>query len=82
LTKYKAHESGFDSILVGGESANGTVDFMPMNGQWARNIRDLCKEQKISFFFSHLAGEARYPSRILKDVEHNEVPPLLPRPQE
>ncbi len=52
-----------------------------MNEQRARNIRDLCKEQKIHFVFSHLAGEARYPCRILKGIERNEVPSLLPRPQ-
>jgi protein gp37 len=53
-----------------------------MNEQWARNIRDLCKEQKISFVFVPLGGDAQYPSRFRKGVEHNEVPSQLPRPQE
>jgi protein gp37 len=71
------HIDGIGWVCASGETGCGVVQARPWNPQWARNIRDLCKERKIPFFFSHVASKARYPSRLLDGVEHNEVPPLL-----
>ena len=71
------HIDGIGWVCASGETGCGVVQPRPWNPQWARNIRDLCLERKIPFFFSHIAGKARYPSRLLDGVERNEVPPLL-----
>lgn len=50
------HIEGFDQVMVGGESGNGTMDFRPMDEQWARNLRDMCKAHNIAFYFKQHAG--------------------------
>jgi protein gp37 len=70
------HIDGFGWVCASGETGCGVVQPRPWNPQWARNIRDLCKERKIPFFFSQVAGKDRYTSRLLDGIEYNEVPPL------
>lgn len=40
--------SGFDWVIVGGESGDGR---RPMPHLWARHIRDLCVAQSVAYFF-------------------------------
>jgi protein gp37 len=70
------HIDGFGWACASGETGCGVVEPRPWDPQWARNIRDLCKERKIPFFFGHVAGKARYPSTLLDGVEYTAVPPL------
>lgn len=44
----QADMSGFDWVIVGGESGEG---HRPMPHAWARHIRDLCIEQRVAYFF-------------------------------
>lgn len=45
--------TGIDWVIVGGESGAGA---RPMSPEWARDIRDQCKEQGVSFFFKQWGG--------------------------
>jgi len=68
---------GIGWVCASGETGCGTAQPRPWNPQWARNIRDLCKERSIPFYFGQVAGRARYNSRLLDGVEYNEVPPVV-----
>jgi len=70
------HIDGFKWACASGETGCGVAQPRPWNPQWARNIRDLCKEKEIYFYFSQIAGKSRYTSRLLDGVEYNGVPPL------
>jgi protein gp37 len=48
-----ANLSGFDWLIVGGESGDS---FRPMPHAWARTIRDLCLAQGVAFFFKQSAA--------------------------
>lgn len=72
-----------DWVIVGGESGHGA---RPMNPQWARDLRDQCKNASIPYFFkqwgSHVPEtRGRYrklrksvAGRLLDGVEHNAMP--------
>ncbi|MCH7612543.1 MAG: DUF5131 family protein, partial [Candidatus Marinimicrobia bacterium] len=45
--------SGINWVIVGGESGPKA---RPMNPEWARNIRDLCVEKNVQFFFKQWGG--------------------------
>lgn len=47
-----------DWIIAGGESG---IDYRPMDVAWVREIRDVCLERGIPFFFKQRAG--RYPEQ-------------------
>jgi protein gp37 len=71
------HIDGIGWVCASGETGCGVVEPRPWNPQWVRNIRDLCKEREIPFYFGQVAGKARYNSRLLDGVEYNEVPPVV-----
>lgn len=48
-------------VIVGGESGPG---HRPMDPDWARSIRDECKEAGVSFFMKQLAGKATIPEDL------------------
>jgi len=73
------HIDGFGWVNAAGETGCGLVEPRPFNLQWARNVRDLCKEKGIPFRFSAVGGRARYPDRHLDGVIYNEIPPLMPK---
>lgn len=43
--------SGIDWVIVGGESGGGK---RPFNADWARSVRDQCKEQGVAFFMKQV----------------------------
>jgi three-Cys-motif partner protein len=45
--------NGIHWVIVGGESG---PDFRPMDGEWARAIRDQCLEAGVAFFFKQWGG--------------------------
>ena len=45
--------TGIDWVIVGGESGPG---YRPMDMAWARDIRDLCVERGVAFFFKQDAA--------------------------
>lgn len=70
---------GIDWVIVGGESGHGA---RPMNVEWARSIRDQCREQDVAFFFKQWgahdeAGIRRgkhASGRVLDDRTWDEMP--------
>lgn|GEM_PF-493498 len=70
------HIGGFGWVCASGETGCNVNQPRPWKPQWARNIRDLCKERSIHFYFSQTGGKPRYNSRLLDGVEYNGVPPL------
>jgi protein gp37 len=68
------HIEGFDQLMVGGESGNGTMDFRPMDEQWARNLRDMCKAHNIAFYFKQHAGKYSQSCPTLDGVKHQKFP--------
>jgi protein gp37 len=45
--------SGIHWVIVGGESGPG---YRPMDVNWAKEVRDQCKKQKVPFFFKQWGG--------------------------
>jgi protein gp37 len=45
--------SGIHQVIVGGESGSG---YRPMSMQWARNIKNLCVEKQVAFFYKQDAA--------------------------
>jgi protein gp37 len=68
------HLEGFHWLAVGGESGNGTMDFRPMNEQWARNLRDLCAARGIPFYFKQHAGMWPQTGEELDGIEYRQTP--------
>ncbi|MCC5850576.1 MAG: DUF5131 family protein, partial [Verrucomicrobia bacterium] len=46
--------TGIDWLIVGGESGN--KDARPFDLAWARELRDLCREQGVAFFCKQLGS--------------------------
>ena len=64
---------GINWVIVGGESGPGA---RPMKLPWVVDIRDLCEEQGIYFFFKQWGGRTpKSGGRLLEGVEHNAKPP-------
>ena len=53
---------GLDWVVCGGESGPG---YRPMDPDWARSIRDQCKQAGVPFFMKQMAGKARIPWDLL-----------------
>ena len=70
LSKYI---SGIDWAALGGETGNG---HRPMELQWARNVRDLCNERGIAFWFLGHGG-THQKDTFLDGVQHTAFPVLL-----
>jgi len=61
-----------DWVIVGGESGPGA---RPMNGDWARQIRDDCHAFRVPFFFKQWGGvNKKLTGRLLDGVEYNQFP--------
>lgn len=59
-------------VIVGGESGPGA---RPMHPDWARTIRDQCKEAKVPFFFKQWGGfQKKKAGRVLDGMTHDEFP--------
>lgn len=50
--------SGIDWVIVGGESGPGA---RPMDVDWARDLRDQCRDKGIAFFFKQYGNDASNP---------------------
>lgn len=48
--------TGIDWVIVGGESGNGA---RPMQAYWAEQIREICEEQGVAFFFKQMGGRSK-----------------------
>ena len=68
------HIEGFHWILTGGESGSGTNNYRPMDMQWARNLRDLCKKHSIPFYFKQISAPWTQKGARLDGIEHYELP--------
>jgi len=59
-------------VIVGGESGR---NFRPMPHEWARDIRNQCREKNIPFFFKQSAGFRKEDKAILLDgIVYHEFP--------
>lgn len=59
-------------VIAGGESGPGA---RPMEPDWARNVRDNCRRQKVAFFFKQWGGVwKKRTGRTLDKREWNEMP--------
>jgi hypothetical protein len=71
------HVDGFSWFNVSGDQGCGMVEPRRFDPQWARNIRDLCKERGIAF--SHPSGGGKNPKSFppLDGVPHDNMPALF-----
>lgn len=66
---------GIHWVIAGGESGPGA---RPMHIDWAREVRDQCKEQGVAFFFKQWGGYTpKRGGRTLDGREWNEIPSRL-----
>lgn len=66
--------SGFNWVIVGGESGPRS---RPMDEAWAIEIRDLCRNAKVAFFFKQWGGvRPKSGGRLLKGREWNQYPKI------
>lgn len=64
--------SGIDWVIVGGESGPGA---RPMKESWVLDIKQMCKEQDVPFFFKQWGGKNKKKSgRVLEGRVWNEMP--------
>jgi len=54
--------SGIHWVIVGGETG---ANVRPMNPDWARSIRDQCREHGIPFFFKQMPGKQTIPDDLM-----------------
>ena len=70
--------SGIAWIIVGGESGPGA---RPIEVEWVYEVRDLCKDNGIPFFFKQWGGfRPKSRGRELDGLEHNGMPVANRRP--
>lgn len=63
---------GIDWIVVGGESGSNA---RPVDKQWILEIRDMCKEKNIAFFFKQWGGwNKKKNGHLLDGKEYKEMP--------
>jgi protein gp37 len=68
---------GFGWVNVSGEQGCKQIEPRPFDPQWARNIRDLCKERGIPFHHPQGGGKYGKAYPLLDGVRHFAAPPLL-----
>lgn len=67
---------GIAWVIVGGESG---PQARPMKERWVLDIRDLCRENGVAFFFKQWGGMTpKSGGRLLEGIEHNDHPPFAP----
>ena len=70
---------GISWVIVGGESGPNA---RPMREEWVLDIRDMCREQGVDFFFKQWGGlRPKSGGRRLEGVEHNAIPAYLKEDQ-
>ncbi len=70
------HLAGIDWVITGGESGPGA---RPIQLEWVTNIRDVCKDAGVAFFFKQWGG--RTPKAGGRDLEGrtwDELPEVVP----
>lgn len=67
----KLNLDGIDWLIYGGESG---PNFRPADLNWAREIRDKCKENEVAFFFKQISALKSGTSPLLDGVEYKEFP--------
>jgi len=65
------HIEGFHWLMAGGETGPG---YRPMNLQWARNLRDFCKQQDIRFYFKQSSAIRPQTGMTLDGVQYHNYP--------
>ncbi len=66
---------GVNWVIVGGESGPNA---RPMKAEWVREIRDICAEFGVPFFFKQWGGvNKKKAGRLLDGKEYNEIPPVV-----
>jgi protein gp37 len=63
--------SQVDWVIVGGETGPGA---RPMNPDWARSVRDQCREAGVPFFVKQMSGTGKEKQRIPVDLQIREWP--------
>ncbi len=67
--------SGIDWVIVGGESGPGA---RPIRESWVLDIRQMCQEQNVPFFFKQWGGiNKKRSGRILEGKVWDEMPILI-----
>lgn len=70
--------SGIDWLIAGGESGPG---HRPMRAEWATELRDRCRDERVSFFFKQWGGRTpKAGGRELAGREWSEMPTPKVRP--
>lgn len=72
MTGLECRDNKLSWIICGGESGQKA---RPMDPEWARSIRDQCKETETPFWFKQNGKKAA--GRLLDGVEHSERPSFL-----
>ena len=62
LDAIRCRWSDIDWVIVGGESGPKA---RPMDPEWARSIRDQCKEAGVPFFMKQMSGRAPIPDDLM-----------------
>jgi protein gp37 len=62
---------GINWIICGGESG---LHCRPMNVEWARSVRDQCKNASVAFFMKQMAGHPKGSNPIPADLMIREFP--------
>jgi protein gp37 len=65
---------GIGWCIASGEKGCCQAEPRPWDAQWAREVRDVCAERGIPFWFSHVAGRGQQPSTLLDGREYNGMP--------
>jgi len=64
--------TGIDWVIVGGESGPGA---RPVRKEWILEIRDICQEQNVPFFFKQWGGTFKKKNgRLLEGRIYDEMP--------
>jgi protein gp37 len=66
-----------DWLIAGGESGPG---HRPVRPEWVRELRDVCREQRVPFFFKQWGGiRSKAGGRRLDGKLHSQLPRRTPR---
>ena len=71
---------GISWVIVGGESGPNA---RPMKLSWALDLRDLCEQKGVPFFFKQWGGRTpKSGGRLLEGIEHSAMPNYLSQEKE
>jgi protein gp37 len=63
--------SGIHLLIAGGESGSG---YREMDDAWARELRDVCRDQRVGFFFKQHSGFLPAANPLLDGKQYHELP--------